>query len=171
MNHQIENIQNAEEKLQEADYFLELMNKLDRENKPLTDNRNYEQEFSYLLSAFLKACYSVIQILQHEKGTRVEAKSFEYNHKDFYGSGKNGGLRIKTVHFKLVKPDFCGYVPSNHFILLPYEKYTPSTKFDFRGAFYFDGCNQTVCQMCYLHLQKIKELIEICSVSLSRIKK
>lgn len=116
--------QNALEKVAEANFYLKLMDQLELKKQPLTDNFDYQTEYSYLLSGFLNACYSACEFLKQNKSFKDKVKKFVYDHSFFYGSGPNGGLRTVSTHFRPVKPAKLGYIspPSDNVIVRFREK-------------------------------------------------
>ena len=61
----------AQEKMEEARFFLELLCQLEKECKPLT-KRTIKDEATYLTSALMNACYSVLEHLKAEILEEVE---------------------------------------------------------------------------------------------------
>jgi len=66
----------AQEKIEEAKYFLELLCQLETESKTLTD-RTVKDEATYLTSALMNACYSVLEQLKKEIRERMESRDGE----------------------------------------------------------------------------------------------
>lgn len=113
-------IENAFEKLNEADFFLGLLQILILEQKSLPtppvlaiypggsaiydDRFSVDDQIAYLLSAFSNACYSVIECVRRDKKFRNLAKIFCEEHPVFYASGPNGGIRTINTHFRTIKP-------------------------------------------------------------------
>jgi len=61
----------AQEKMEEARFFLELLCRLEKECKTLT-KRTVQDEATYLTSALMNACYSVLEHLKAEILEEVE---------------------------------------------------------------------------------------------------
>ncbi|WP_138679165.1 hypothetical protein [Candidatus Accumulibacter phosphatis] len=167
-------IANANQKLDEASFYLNLMDRIEMERSSLTKNREASIEFSYLLSAFLNACYSCAEHLKQNKSNVDIVKQFRNTHSNFYASGPNGGWRTQAVHFRPVKPEHDGYIPppGNNVIFRFRESklYIPpkgdSVKFQFGpGSFYFSSeqAQNSICDVCATHLHDLKNLIALCS--------
>ena len=62
---------NAQEKMEEARFFLELLCQLEKECKTLT-KRPVQDEATYLTSALMDACYSVLEHLKTEMLGKIE---------------------------------------------------------------------------------------------------
>lgn len=97
----------AATKLGEAQFFLELLDALDRRKRPLTNESSAAQEVSYLLSAFLNSLYSA---LEHAKASSdVEAiKAYKKSRPDIF---EHEGMRNVTVHEQQVEASHAGYIP------------------------------------------------------------
>lgn len=102
---------NANQKIDEAQFYLTLMDKIEMERASLTKEREAKTEFSYLLSAFLNACYSCTGHLEQNEQYKETAKGFRKKHPNFYASGSEGGWRTQAVHFRPVEPQHDGYIP------------------------------------------------------------
>lgn len=165
---------NARQKLDEACFYLKLMDKIEIERKPLTSGREAEQELSYLLSAFLNACYSCGEHLKQNKGSISKVKECRKKHPEFYESGPDGGWRTTAVHYKPVRPAHDGYFPPPGdnivFRFRETEPYIPPKagepiNFNFGpGSFYFstNSAQNSICDLCALHIESLKKLIELC---------
>lgn len=165
---------NAREKLDEALFYLKLMDRIEIGRSSLTDGRQPATEFSYLFSAFLNACYSCTEHLRQNKSNLDELKKFRVSHRDFYSSGPNGGLRTQTVHFRPVTPGHDGYIPppgDNVIIRFREEQpYSPpsgeAVNLSFGpGSFYLssDKPQNSICDICAVHVSEIQALIGKCS--------
>jgi len=111
----------AFEKLQEADFFLGLLNIASSTHKGLQtptviaitaggggvtlheDRFPLESQISYLLSAFANGCYSALEIVRRDKDLVSYSKQFCSNHPLFYASGPKGGIRTVNTHFRTIK--------------------------------------------------------------------
>lgn len=166
-------IPNANEKLDEAHFYLSLMDKIETSRTSFTKDRGAEQEFSYLLSAFLNACYSTTEYLKQNQKLIEKVKSFRAFHPDFYESSKKGGLRNRATHQSPVKPSHDGYIPPplKNVILRfrreddPYVPPKLGEPIAFGpGNFYLSNENpqNSICDLCAIHLGEIKKLIEQC---------
>lgn len=168
---------NARQKLDEACFYLKLMEKIEIGRNTLTEEREAQQEFSYLLSAFLNACYSCSEHLKQNKYSISKVKEFRKNHPEFYESGPDGGWRTIVVHYKPVGPEHDGYFPppGNNIILRfkETEPYMPPKagepiNFNFGpGSFYFsnDSAQNSICDLCAVHIEKLHKLIGSCEQS------
>lgn len=96
-------------KLEEAQFFLELLDALDQRRRPLTRVGDTAKEASYLFAAVLNSFYSAIAIMRDEEGINV--KPFTDAHPEIYARAKDGGERAKTVHVKHTDTAFSGYIP------------------------------------------------------------
>jgi len=203
-------IRNALAKFWEADYFITLMQNLECSGKGIIElltedpwknipddhrfpTRKVEKEFSYLLSAYLNACYSSSEFLKLKKICINEVKSFRKRNKNIYGSGSNGGWRTKTTHYHPVEPGYRGELEEpfnqklqNLFDSIDEEeldleleqddakelgKYTISIEPIRSGgpldqSFYFDDTSpqETIISQCKEHLIDIGKLIDTCKI-------
>ena len=164
---------NARQKLDEAYFYLQLMDKIEMYRHSLTENREPKTEFSYLLSAFLNACYSSTEHLKQEKANVEVVKQFRTRHSEFYGSGSNGGWRTRAVHFRNVEPAHEGYIPPpGNNVILRFRDKKPaepqngsSITLTFGpGNFYFSdqGPQNSICDLCAVHLGQLRELVNGC---------
>jgi hypothetical protein len=96
-------------KLQEAQFFIELLHALEERGESLTHGANPESEASFLYAAILNAFYSVISVMKEAEGADVSV--FTSQHPAIYAHGSKGGERAKTVHLKHVEVAQAGYVP------------------------------------------------------------
>lgn len=165
---------NAMVKLDEALFYLELMDKAEMERSTLT-GRETEVEFSYLLSAFLNACYSSLEHLKQDKAnpkTVKAADAFQKRHPTFYKSGQNGGWRVQAVHYRPLTPGHDGYIPQpGHNAILRFrEKWQThqgnQVPLSFGpGAFYFsdESPQNTICDICAMHFHELKSFVQSCT--------
>jgi len=161
---------NALEKVAEATFYLKLMDQLELKKKPLTDDFDFQTEYTYLLSGFLNACYSACEFLKQNKSYKEPVKKFVYENSFFYSSGPNGGLRTVSTHFRPVKPSVLGYIPppANNVILRFREKqesidpHNIVLDFDSGSSFYLDDTapQNPLNDKCAEHLTCLKKLIE-----------
>ncbi|CCF96930.1 hypothetical protein B7R78_0009680 [Ralstonia solanacearum] len=94
-------------KLDEAKFFLELLDALETRKRPLTNQQNAAREVSYLLSAFLNAVYSALEQAKPTIGEDA-IKEYKDTHRTLLG-GK--GIRNMTIHEEHVDVSHSGYVP------------------------------------------------------------
>jgi hypothetical protein len=99
----------AAKKLEEARFFLELLDALDLRGRPLTHVDDTAKEASFLFTAILGSFYSTIAILRDEEG--IDVSSFKTAHAEIYARAKDGGERAKTVHVRHTDVAFSGYIP------------------------------------------------------------
>jgi len=99
----------SDEKLKEAEFFLELLDALDHRKRSLTCIADPAQEASFLFSAILNAFYSAVVIMRDEED--VDVKDFVNENPEIYDRAKNGGQRAKTVHVSHTMPAVSGYIP------------------------------------------------------------
>jgi hypothetical protein len=95
-------------KIEEAQFFLELLDALGKRRRPLTRVGDTAKEASFLFAAVLNSFYSAVAIMRDEEG--VDVKSFVASHPEIYARAKDGGERAKTVHVKHTDTAFSGYV-------------------------------------------------------------
>lgn len=162
--------QNALEKVAEATFYLKLMDQLELKKQPLTDNFDYQTEYSYLLSGLLNACYSACEFLKQNKSFKDTVKTFVYDHSFFYSSGPNGGLRTVSTHFRPVRPSILGYIPppGNKVIFRFREKqesidpHNVVLDFGSSSSFYLDDTSpqNSLNDKCAEHITCLRKLIE-----------
>lgn len=171
----MEAFQNAGVKIQEAAFFLRLMKKVEAGDLELLQDYSREQQFSYLYSAFLNSCYSAVRQLRGNNEIKQKARDFLRNSDHFYKSGPNGGARTKSVYFKPVFPRHEGYIPPpGDQVILSFddEPYGPPLGdaaflgFPNLGRFYEtnERPQNSICDLCSVHLQAICKLIQDCKV-------
>lgn len=102
------NMADVETKLQEAKFFLELLDALEQRGNSLTSVASAKEEASFLLSAILNSFYSVTEHAKAIVGAE-RVKQFKSKFPLFY-AGKEG-LRNITVHQKHIGTDHEGYIP------------------------------------------------------------
>ncbi|CAN5296630.1 hypothetical protein BH10PSE16_BH10PSE16_00950 [soil metagenome] len=96
-------------KLDEAMFFLELLDALDQRRRSLTHSGDTAREASYLFAAVLNSFYSAVAIMRDEEG--FDVKAFVDANREIYARAKDGGERAKTVHVKHTEAAFSGYLP------------------------------------------------------------
>jgi len=99
----------SDKKIEEAQFFLELLDALDQRKKPLTHSSDTAKEASYLYAAVLNSFYSVIAIMRDEEN--IDVKPFVSRHPVIYDRAKDGGERAKTIHVKHSDTAYSGYIP------------------------------------------------------------
>jgi hypothetical protein len=83
-------------KLEEAQFFLELLDALEQRQRPLTHAGDTAKEASYLFAAILNSFYSVTEVMKKEGIPATTVKDFKDKYLEIYGHGT--GERAKTVH-------------------------------------------------------------------------
>lgn len=95
-------------KLQEAAFFIELLDALQERGESLTHIEDLDTEASFLYAAILNAFYSVVEIMRVEGH---DTRAFKVAHPVIYADGSKGGERAKTVHISHTEVDLAGYEP------------------------------------------------------------
>ena len=166
-------ISNARQKIDEALFFLTLMDKVESNRVSINREREPIQEFTYLLSAYLNACYSCGEHLKREQCLVQRVQEFRNQHPDFYKSGPIGALRTTAVHYKPVIPAHDGYCPPEGKIILRFRpsdklsdknRVSPITLEFPRGYFYFtnDVKQNAIWDICKIHLEKLEAFVDSC---------
>ena len=164
-------IENARHKVDEARFFLGQMQRTESTRDPLTAQRSADEEYAYLLSAFLNACYSALAYLKEDKALASDATAFMRSHPDFYRSGADGGWRTRAVHFEPVKPQHDGYVPPpGHNVILNFSDPRPpqsghNVVLEFGGPshYYFESGatpQNTIADLCGVHLMNLTQFVD-----------
>jgi hypothetical protein len=156
-------------KIEEAQFFLELLDALDERHKPLTHIGDTAKEASFLFAAVLNSFYSAIAIMRDEEG--IDVSSFVGAHPEIYARAKNGGERAKTVHVAHTDTAYSGYIsPMGNEINFDFRK-TPllleESRKPGRADFVFGphhymhielyGKLVQVTQFCHDHFYKIRQ--------------
>lgn len=169
-------VANAEHKLTEAAFFLAWMDTVESGRQVVSSIADAKIGYGYYLSAFLNACYSVIEQLKQSRVQehRQAAHDFKKAHPGFYGRGT--GLRSRATHIHPVNPQHEGYLPPPGDVLLfrfhGKDFYRPPAgdALDFdssqAGRYYFDACSpqNTIGDICSIHLGELRELVRRCRV-------
>ena len=157
-------------KLQEAAFFIELLDALQERGESLTHLEDVEAEASFLYAAILNAFYSVVEIMRVEG---YDTRAFKAAHPVVYADGSKGGERAKTVHISHTEVDLAGYEPSPagevNFIfrqppkLIPPPVSTPGrVDLVFKSEYYFHvsllGRRVNALDFCHMHYFKLCEL-------------
>jgi hypothetical protein len=96
-------------KLEEAQFFLELLVALDLRHRPLTHTGDAAKEASFLFAAVLNSFYATIAIMRDVEGVNVSP--FVKAHPEIYERANKGGERAKTVHVSHTDVAYSGYIP------------------------------------------------------------
>ena len=154
-------------KVDEARYFLGLMERIEKRQTTLVQGYTAKQEYTYLLSAFVGACYGVTEYLWHGlKTSRASVENFREKRKHMYGDGPKGGWRTLTVHFRPVEPNREGYIPPmGNEVNFYCQPYTPPSgnqvNFYVKDEYYFtdDPSERAITRQCEEHLAELKKLV------------
>lgn len=153
-------------KVKEAQFFLDLMKRVEDSQTPSLKGYTAEEEYNYYLDGFWNACYSATHYFDHVSPTLKKAfKDFrEKTHADFYAYGT--GLRSKSVHDKPVTAEKKAYHPPNgnsvNFDPIPS---TPpmwnEVNWVFKNDHYFPSLSSkhTVTQLCEKELSDLDTVI------------
>jgi hypothetical protein len=110
-------------KLEEAQFFLELLDVLDQRFHPLTNSEDKAKEASYLFAAVLNSFYSCTRIMRDEEG--IDIKAFEKLHPEIYARSEKGGERNKTVHVRHTEASPCSTWTKGTDFILEKPRVTP----------------------------------------------
>ncbi|MCP1641004.1 hypothetical protein J2T41_000598 [Pseudomonas citronellolis] len=158
----------SSKKIEEAQFFLELLDVLDQRRQPLTRTGDTAKEASFLFAAVLNSFYSAVVIMRDEEGINV--KPFTDDYPEVYARAEDGGERAKTVHIKHTDTAFSGYIspPGNavnfRFKVTPrlIEEAHMTERVDFTFGpdhyMFIDLRNrmENVTEFCYEHFDKLK---------------
>jgi len=158
-------------KLREAEFFLELLDALEKGGKPLSNLEAPGEEASFLLSAITNAFYSALDQWRKAHPKKDKAyQRFVRDHPEIYGHSKIGGWRNKTVHELHVSTSFEGYKPPPGDQVALAMRPTPkilkeecdeSLSLSFAPYFYFEfqGKQLHAVDWCYQHLHVLRTFI------------
>ena len=142
---------NVSAKLREARFFLRLLTRIEQTAAPLVGGiHDLRDEFGFVLSGFLNACYAATELLEPVAGKDVEA--FKKLHALVYGKG----LRNLPVHERHISPSLSRYIsPGTGGASTPAES-APTL----RSEYYFDpfGTPVHVTALCQSHYQALLTL-------------
>jgi len=169
-------IDNAKRKIDEASYFLMRMHNIEKNVDTIQSSSSREEEYGFLLSAFLNACYSTIEMLRQDSSIESVAMALRIKRRDIYKNGASGGWRTISVHYEPVAPNYEGYIPPPAdnilFTFFSDENYTPpsgdNVNFNFgeNKRFYLTGNNNSsqnsLTDICSQHLSELNLLISDC---------
>ena len=156
-------------KIQEAEFFLELMRQCEKHRKTVTQIAAPEEEFTYFLSAFLNACYSAPQHLHRERSSqKKKVRKFQEKHPKFYEF--ESGLRSQVAHWQPVKPAMYGYSPPcGSSVDLPLtEKLVPrpgnrvSLELGGDASYYLttEKGQDSIVSLCEAHLPEVSKFVQ-----------
>ncbi|GAB3290335.1 hypothetical protein [Parahaliea aestuarii] len=167
-------LNSARAKLNEARFFLALMDRVETERTPITNGQTFEQEYTYYLSACLNGCYSAVVCLEDGgKLLKGAARAFKNERPEFYL--REFGLRSRSVHYGPVRPGTPRYIPPQpgavNFNFSVPQASAPQQQgradFSLYGTFYFDDEKDfdrtaTVRDICSRHIGEIAAFIDQC---------
>ena len=143
-------------KLDEAQFFLELLDALDRRRCPLTRDADTASEASFLYAAILNSFYSAIAIMRDQEG--IDVSAFVVAHPEIYARADKGGERAKTVHVHHTEPAFSGYIPPDaHAVDLnfrPTPRLVEESRQPGRADLHFGPDH-------YMHIERRGELVNV----------
>jgi len=164
-------------KLQEALFFIELLEAIEKRQDSLTDIATLEVEASFIFSAILNSFYSVTEYVdkhikiangkEKQKEKSKEVKDFMDNFNLFYKYGI--GLRHVTVHIKHVEVDYVGYLPQKARLnfkkqpkLIREKNNSCRGKLSFIPYFYVKANNdlERMTDLCYEHYNQLRMFVE-----------
>ncbi|MFO1419512.1 MAG: hypothetical protein U1F59_00835 [Candidatus Competibacteraceae bacterium] len=156
----------ANTKLKEAQFFIELLEALEKRGDSLTNVVPPVEEASFLLSAILNSFYSVTE---HAKSiiSLDKVQEFKDSFPLFY-KGRQG-LRNMTVHEKHIGVDHEGYKPpigKVSFSFRPEPKLskhkTGTANLSLVSYFYLevDGEFKRITELCYEHYYKLCKFVK-----------
>jgi hypothetical protein len=141
-------VTNVPAKLREARFFLRLLSRIEETATPLVGNiHDLRDEFGFVLSGFLNACYAATELLKPVAGRDVEV--FKKLHTRVYGKG----LRNLTVHERHISPSLSRYVTPGWAGASTGAKSAPTLRFEY----YFDPSEEPirVTSLCESHYQSL----------------
>ena len=142
---------NVPAKLREARFFLRLLTSIEATGTPLVGNiHELRDEFGFVLSGFLNACYAATELLKPLARKDVEA--FKKVHALVYGEG----LRNVTVHERHISPSLSRYISLGEAGASTTAQSAPTLRFEY----YFDpvGTPVHVTSLCESHYQALLTL-------------
>jgi hypothetical protein len=102
----------AETKLAEASFFLELFEVLELREESLTHSHSQETEASFLFSGVVGAFYAALDQWHKKTGNNKVYQAFKKLHPEIHGSTEQGGWRNLTVHLSHVAISATNFVPT-----------------------------------------------------------
>ena len=135
-------------KLREARFFLRLLTRIEETATPLLGNvHDGREEYSFVLSGFLNACYAATD--QPKASVPKDVEAFKAQHASIYGKG----LRNLTVHERHISPSLSHYIAPSSTTEATTAQSTPTRRFEF----YFDSVGEPVhvTALCNSHLQAL----------------
>jgi hypothetical protein len=140
-------VTNIAPKIREARFFLQLLTRIEETGTPLVGSIHaLRDEFAFVLSGFLNACYAATEFLKPIAGKDLAA--FKKLHALVYGKG----LRNLTVHERHISPSLSRYVAAGAAASTAAEL-APTLRFEY----YFDPNGEPirVTSLCGSHYQAL----------------
>jgi len=166
----------ARKKVEEAEFFLRLMRRVERTGYSLDGSIDALSEYTFLLSGWLNACYSVTAHLE-ERGAREKAiaRAFRTHHARYYKHAT--GLRHVATHIDSVAPGHHGYFPPRGFnvnlkldqpqnVVRGFAVPVALGK-DARYYYQHDTKAAAIGDLCDLHHRELRGLIDECDRGLA----
>lgn len=94
-------------KLNEARLFLNLMRHTEATQRILISGYGVDAQFTYLLTAFLAACYSVLASMKEDDIHICATEGLRNSHLAFYVCKSDGSYRIKDIFFSPSPEAYC----------------------------------------------------------------
>ena len=161
---------NADIKLAEAAFFLELFDALQLREEPLTNSHSQGAEASFLFSAVLGAFYAALDQWHRKTRNNKAYQAFKRSHPEIHGSTGQGGWRNLTVHLSHVAISETNLVPTLAMDLhvrvgrtklgqcegvpfAPVQVHRPEYRVSYRGQ------QKPVLEFCREHLVELQTLL------------
>lgn len=160
----------AETKLAEAAFFLELFEALELREESLTHSHSQEAEASFLFSGMLGAFYAALDQWHRKTGNNKVYQAFKKLHPEIHGSTEQGGWRNHTVHLSHVAISETNLVPTlalNFHIRVGRTKlgqcedipFAPVKVHRQEYCVNYRGQARPVLEFCQEHLAKLRKLL------------
>jgi hypothetical protein len=160
----------AEIKLAEAAFFLDLFEALELREESFTPSHSQEAEASFLFSAVLGAFYAALDQWHRNIGNNKIYQAFKKLHPEIHGSTEQGGWRNLTVHLSHVAISETNLVPTLAMDLhvrvsrtklgqcedvpfAPIQVHRPEYCVNYRGQ------DKPVLEFCREHLVELRKLL------------
>ena len=99
-------------KLDEASFFLTLLEALELRDESMTHEHSKEAEASFLFSAVLGSFYAALDQWHRNRRDHKVYQAFKKRHPEIHGSAEQGGWRNLTVHLAHVAISETRQVPT-----------------------------------------------------------
>ncbi len=128
---------NTPAKLREAEFFLQLLQRLESTGEPFLQESAVRDEFSFVLSGLLNAFYAATEHMKPKAGV-LAVQIFKKDHPIIFDS--KTGLRNLTVHERHVSPARTAYfAPKGRADLIFAEPAKKSTDLVFRSEYFVEA--------------------------------